>query len=879
MFLRKNATLSMLRPRLAALAALAFLAAGCGGTVTETPRAQPTSAPTQTAAPEPTATLEPSTLAPAGAPRESYLAPYPLAITLDGDPGDWEGVPTVTVPDSELPEGATYITFAAAADADNLYLLGIVTDPSIITGQHGPDYWNEDSIEFYLNGTNDLDRTGYDNGVVQITIPPLNIGAAPGEIALGGVNHADVPVDLVVVETGSGYLVEMAVPLQTDVWSLPLEHGRVIGFQVHLNGASTSNRNLKLIWSAKDVSDASYYNPSVFGELVFFEIGQTSVSRVEPERTPVPTGIPVDPDALYKQADAAIEDRVEDLLARMTLEEKLGQMTLVEKNSIRPDDIQLLGIGGLLSGGGGTPPENTPEGWAEMVDGFQEYAMASRLGIPLIYGVDAVHGHGNLYGATIFPHNIGLGAADNPALMEQIGRITALEMAATGIYWNYAPAVSVPQDIRWGRTYEGYAETPDLVTRLAVAYLQGLQAGDLGLGVRVIGTPKHFAGDGGTAWGSSTTGSYQIDQGVTEVDEAVLRAVHMPPYPAVIDAGARSIMISFSSWGGMRMHAQRYLITDVLKGEFGFSGFIVSDWGGIDQITPNYDLAVAEAINAGIDMNMVPYDYTRFINTLADAVAEGTVPIERIDNAVRQILTVKFEMGLFEAPYSDPALAALVGSEAHRAVARQAVAESLVLLKNNDGLLPLSREMGRLFVGGNAADDIGIQAGGWTIEWQGKVGDITIGTTILEGIQAAVGAGTEVIYDPPGRFADQTPGDEDVCLAVVGETPYAEGIGDSAALTMPVAANRVLREMEEICENLVVVLVTGRPVMVAEFVDRWDALVAAWLPGTEGAGVADVLFGDLPFTGKLSFTWPATVDQVAGGEGEPLFPFGFGLEE
>lgn len=582
----------------------------------------------------------------------------------------------------------------------------------------------------------------------------------------------------------------------------------------------------------------------------------------------------------YKQADAPLGERVDDLLARMTLAEKIGQMTLVEKDSIQAADIAALGIGGLLSGGGGYPKTgNSPELWAQMVDGFQQQALASRLGIPLIYGADAVHGHNNVKGATIFPHNIGLGAANDPALMAEIGRVTALEMAATGIYWNYAPGVMVPQDIRWGRTYEGYGERPDRVSRLAVAYLQGLQNPALLAPNAVIGTPKHFVGDGGTRWGTGSSG-YRIDQGVTDVDEATLRAVHLPPYQAVVAAGARSIMVSYSSWGGMKMHAQKYLITEVLKGELGFDGFVVSDWGAIDQIDPDYDKAVVTAINAGIDMNMVPYDYRRFIETLTRAVEAGDVPMARIDDAVRRILTVKIEMGLFEQPFSRPDLLPLVGSAEHRALARRAVAASLVLLKNEGGLLPLSPNLGHLYVAGAAADDIGIQSGGWTIEWQGKTGAITPGTTILKGIKQAVGPQTVVEYSRSGNFQGDVTAADAVCLAVVGELPYAEGKGDSATLNLPPGENRVLRRMEEACANLVVVLISGRPLLVADFLPRWDALVAAWLPGSEGAGVADVLFGAVPFRGKTPVTWPASADQLPLGASDaaPLFPFDFGLE-
>jgi beta-glucosidase len=461
--------------------------------------------------------------------------------------------------------------------------------------------------------------------------------------------------------------------------------------------------------------------------------------------------------------------------------------------------------------------------------------------------------------------------------MERIGRVTAAEMIATGIYWNYGPVVAVPQDIRWGRTYEGYSEDTELVSALAVAYLHGLQDDDLSDPLTVLGTPKHFVGDGGTIWGSSTTGDYLIDQGVTEIDEETLRAVHLPPYAAAIDAGAMSVMISFSSWGGMKMHAQQYLISEVLKGELGFEGFVVSYWGGIDQISGDYYADVVTAINAGIDMNMVPYDYVRFIGTLTRAVEAGDVPTERIDDAVRRILRVKFALGLFERPFSDESLLAAVGSDEHRELAREAAGKSLVLLKNEGDVLPLSKETPLILVAGVGADDMGMQCGGWTIEWQGQMGDITPGTTILEGIEATVAGTSAVEYSPTGEFEGSTR--SEACIAVVGERPYAEGVGDSDDLTLSAADQEMLGRMRARCGRLVVVILSGRPLIVMDGLDDWDALVAAWLPGTEGQGVADVLFGDRPFTGRLSYTWPRSMDQLPIGPGdEPLFPLGYGLE-
>jgi beta-glucosidase len=618
------------------------------------------------------------------------------------------------------------------------------------------------------------------------------------------------------------------------------------------------------------------------------------------ELATVPTVTPVEPTAttkvatgpIYKDPEANIEDRVEDLLARMTLAEKIGQMTQVEKNSIRKEDITARFIGSLLSGGGGYPSRNTPEGWADMVNGYQEYALQTRLGIPLIYGVDAVHGHGNVKGVVVFPHNVGLGATQDPDLVERIGRVTAREMIATGIYWNFGPVVAVPQDIRWGRTYEGYSEKTELVSTLASAFVRGLQnvdsTPDLSAPTTVLATPKHYVGDGGTTWGSSDTfiiQQFMLDQGVTDVDEATLRAIHLPPYKAAIDAGAMCIMVSFSSWGGLKMHAQRYLLTDVLKGELGFEGFLVSDWAGIDQLPGDYYSDIVTSINAGLDMIMVPYDYDAFINGLIKAVENGDVPMERIDDAVRRILTVKFQLGLFERPFADESLLPLVGSDEHRELAREAVRKSLVLLKNDNDTLPLAKDTSLIFVAGPGANDIGIQCGGWTIEWQGKPGNITPGTTILDAIESTVSEDATVKYNKWGRFKRVTDEIADVGIIVVGEMPYAEGVGDRADLTLSERDIALIELVKERSERIVVILISGRPMIVTEHLDQWDAFIAAWLPGTEGQGVADVLFGDYPFSGKLPYTWPRAMDQIpfdfdnmaTTGPEAPLFSFGHGL--
>ncbi|MGD2206031.1 MAG: glycoside hydrolase family 3 N-terminal domain-containing protein [Anaerolineae bacterium] len=583
----------------------------------------------------------------------------------------------------------------------------------------------------------------------------------------------------------------------------------------------------------------------------------------------------------YQNPTVPIIERVRDLLARMTLAEKIGQLTQVENLSITPAEARQHVIGSVLSGGGGNPEPNTPENWATMVRGYQEAALQTRLGIPLLYGADAVHGHNNVKGAVIFPHNIGLGATRDAPLAKRIGRITATEALATGIHWVFAPAVSIPRDIRWGRTYEGFSEDTGLVSTLGVAQLRGLQntdgAPDLGHPRTVLASVKHFVGDGGTAWGSNTTNDWIIDQGVTEVDEATLRAIHLPPYVAAVEAGARNIMVSLSSWGGLRMHANRYLLTDVLKRELAFAGFLVSDWQAVDYIHDDYYTAVATSINAGVDMVMVPYDGRRFITSLTRAVEQGDVPLARINDAVRRILYVKFELGLFERPFGDESLLPLVGSEAHRAVAREAVRKSLVLLKNDGGVLPLSRDIPLIFVAGQAADDVGLQCGGWTIAWQGRAGDITPGTTLLAGIRAVASQNTTVRYDPGGEF-EAAKALADVGIVVLSEEPYAEGEGDQADLTLPDADVALLARVRSRCRRLIVVLLSGRPLVVTEQLPVWDAFVAAWLPGTEGDGIAQVLFGEVPFTGKLPYTWPRSMAQVPRSAGEdPLFPLGYGL--
>ncbi len=562
----------------------------------------------------------------------------------------------------------------------------------------------------------------------------------------------------------------------------------------------------------------------------------------------------------------------------MTIDEKIGQMTQLEKGSVDPQGVADLLLGSVLSGGGGAPTPNDAAGWYAMVKAYQDAALGTRLGIPMLYGVDAVHGHNNVVGATIFPHQVGLGAAHDPDLMLRIGHATAAEMAATGIRWDFGPVVAVPQDVRWGRAYEGYGEDPTAVSTLASAFITGLQGDDLAKQTSAAATAKHFVGDGGTAWGSSTTPGYSIDQGVVpDMDEETFDAIHLAPYRAALDAGARIVMASFSSTGDGKVHADHHLLTEVLTGDLGFTGFVVSDWAGVDQVDPDYDTAVAKAISAGVDMVMVPTDGARFQAAVKAGLDAGAITEERIDDAVARILAVKFEMGLFEDPMP-PEAADQLGSDAHRAIAREAAGKSAVLLKTAPGLLPLSATEGDVLVAGSGADDIGLQSGGWTISWQGSGGPTTPGTTIVDDLRARLG--DRLVYAGARAIPDGT--HAQTGIVVVAEPPYAEGVGDSATLALPDADLATIDAVRPLVDRLVVVIVSGRPVVLDRILPAADAVVAAWLPGTEGAGVGDVLFGDRPFTATTPYTWPLTPDDAprtgkAACDGA-VFPLGYGLD-
>ena len=586
----------------------------------------------------------------------------------------------------------------------------------------------------------------------------------------------------------------------------------------------------------------------------------------------------------WLDASLTLDERVAALLSQMTLDEKIGQMTQIESDSIDPAGTATYLLGSILASGSGNPPgENNAQNWYAMVDGYQQAALGTRLGIPIMYGVDMVHGASHLTGTTIFPQNIGLGATRDPALVTQVCRVTAEESAAAGVRWAFGPVVAVPQDVRWGRTYEGYGESPKLVSRLGSACIKGLQGQDLSDQAAMLATAKHFLGDGGTAFGTSTQNimdtPYLLDQGVTELDDATITRLFLPPYAAAVKQGVRVVMTSYSSTReGGKMTGDRHWITDVLKGRLGFSGMVLSDWGAVDQIDPaDYEASVAAAIDAGVDMVMVPYDAERFQAALRAAVASGAVAESRIDDAVSRILRVKFEMGLFEQPMPPAGLWDGVGSAAHRELARTAVSRSAVLLKTRKGALPIAPQASVLLAGAGA-DDIGIASGGWTLTWQGQPGPVTTGTTLRSALESQLGA--DLTFSKFGEFAAGT--HADVGVVVVSEPPYAEGVGDSADLSLAPAVLGVIGKVRPLVDKLVVVIMSGRPVMLTGITDQADAVVAAWLPGTESEGLADVLLGARPFTGRTPYTWPATAtDAPRVGKKAcdgAVYPFGYGLD-
>ncbi|KAF5446373.1 hypothetical protein F2P56_032008 [Juglans regia] len=594
----------------------------------------------------------------------------------------------------------------------------------------------------------------------------------------------------------------------------------------------------------------------------------------------------------YKDPRRRVGARIKSLLARMTLEEKIGQMVQIERANATAQVMKDYLIGSVLSGGGSVPaPKASPEQWVDMVNEIQKGALATRLGIPMIYGIDAVHGHNNVYNATIFPHNVGLGVTRDPDLLRRIGAATALEVRATGIPYAFAPCIAVCRDPRWGRCYESYSEDHKIV-KMMTEIIPGLQ-GDIPANSRkgvpyvggkdkVAACAKHYVGDGGTVKG--------INENNTIVSQHELYSIHMPAYYDSIIKGVATVMASYSSLNGMKMHANQKMLTGFLKNRLHFRGFVISDWEGIDRITypphANYTYSVQASILAGVDMVMVPYNYPEFINELSNLVKKNVIPMSRIDDAVKRILRVKFSMGLFETPLADNSLANEVGSKEHRELAREAVRKSLVLLQNGKSaaagpLLPLPKKVPKILVAGSHADNLGYQCGGWTIEWQGIGGNnLTAGTTILNAIKATVDQSTQVVFNenPDPAFVESN--DFSYAIVVVGEQPYAETKGDNLNLTLPEPGPSTINN---VCGAVkcVVVVVSGRPLVIEPYLASMDALVAAWLPGSEGQGVADALFGDYGFSGKLARTWFKRVDQLPMNVGDqhydPLFPFGFGL--
>lgn len=579
---------------------------------------------------------------------------------------------------------------------------------------------------------------------------------------------------------------------------------------------------------------------------------------------------------------SSYDPQVNELLAKMTLEEKVGQMIQAENTGLHKiSDVETYFLGSVLSSGDADPPRgNTLEYWTDLYDGLQQRTQMTRLKIPLLYGVDAVHGHNNVLGAVVFPHNIGLGCARSADLVREIAQITAKEVRATGIQWTFAPCVAVPRDIRWGRTYEGFSENSELAALLGAAAVKGYQGDDLRHPGSILACVKHYVGDGGTVFGTSQDGR-GLDQGDVRVDEATLFQIHLSPYLPAIKAGAGTIMPSYSSWNGVKCSANKYLLTDVLKNKLGFEGFLISDYNAIRQVHPDFKVAIGICVNAGMDMAMEPTQYRSFFQYLKELAETGAVPMSRIDDAVRRILRVKFAMGMMEPGYrltADRRLHQEFGSQAHRQAARRAVRQSLVLLKNEARTLPFSKNLKRIHVAGRSANNIGNQCGGWTIVWQGQSGPVTPGgTTVLEAIRDAVSKDTEVTFSDDGKRAEGA----DIGVVVIGERPYAEGFGDRADLTLPEEDRQTLATMKKAGIPIVVILFSGRPIILNEVLDHADALVAAWLPGTEGLGITDVIFGDYKPTGKLSFTWPKSMSQIpihfGDKEYDSLFEYGYGL--
>ena len=576
-------------------------------------------------------------------------------------------------------------------------------------------------------------------------------------------------------------------------------------------------------------------------------------------------------------SESEIDKKVDKLIQSMTLDEKVGQMTQIDQRFLDTiTDLSTYSIGSLLSGGGSHPKVNEPQAWLDMYNGYQSETLKSRLQIPLIYGIDAVHGHNNVYGATIFPQNIGLGATNNPELIFKISEATSIEVAATGIDWTFSPCLSSPEDYRWGRTYEGFSSDPSLVEILGEASVKGYQSAQTNSGKKVVACAKHFIGDGNTEFGTGMNGLVDRGNTILTVDE--LKEKLLPKYQAAIDADVQTIMASYNSWNGVKCHGSKELLTDILKIEMGFDGFVISDWQGIDEIPGDYKSDVITSINAGIDMVMVSgqgQPYKKFMRLLKESVEEGSIPLARIDDAVKRILKVKIRNGLFDNPLVENDALKVIGSDAHRDIARQAVRESVVVLKNDD-IIPISKDSKSIVVAGRGADNLGMQCGGWTINWQGGQGDITIGTTILDGIKKSVSAETNVIYSEDGQDLNDVDGE--LAVVVIGEDPYTEFFGDKDNLDLLNDDINTINNLKNKGYKVMVLLISGRPMNIAEHIDDWDGFAAIWLPGSEGDGVSDILFGDFQSTGKLSYPWPIKAEHGANADDKDLlFNFGYGL--
>jgi beta-glucosidase len=569
-------------------------------------------------------------------------------------------------------------------------------------------------------------------------------------------------------------------------------------------------------------------------------------------------------------------DRANSLLAMMTQDEKAAQTIQAEREQISNAQVTQYGVGSIYSQGGSAPNPNSPAGWASMINGYRAASRASRLKIPIIYGLDSVHGLGPVATATVFPHNIGMGATRDPALVEEVARATADESAGVGADFPFAPVIAVARDERWGRTYEAFGETPDLASMMGVSMIKGLQFPTGGTKISILANAKHYVGDGGTAAG--------VTGGPVTGDEAALRALHLEPYRAAVNARVGSVMLSYNTWQGTEMHINKAMITDVLKGQLGFGGFVISDYNGCAQVGLSFQEGTAACLNAGADMFMVfgggsgspqPVGSGSVISTITSLVP-GTVPQARLDDAVRRILAVKCEMGLFDTNgVIDSAATARVGSAEHRMLARRAVQKSLVVLKNEGNVLPLAKSA-TIALAGNSADSTGNQCGGWTITWQGTSADIQGATSVRAAFNAEI-TSAKVVFSTNGA----TTSGATVGVAVIGETPYSEGQGDRTDLTIPTAQVDVVRALKTAGLKTVVVLIAGRPMILQPLLQYADAIVMAWLPGSEGAGITDILYRNVSPSGKLPMSWPRTMQQIPINQGDasydPLYPYGHGL--